>query len=93
MRIHWDRIARWALVAVFAVIVLLYIGPTKAFVAAHGEAAEKREQVAKLRARNAELRIQKRHLQSPNALERRARELGMVRAGERAYVVEGLPQP
>ena len=92
MRIHWDRIARWALVAVFAVIVMLYVGPTKSFLAARGEAAEKRQQVAKLRARNVELRVQKRHLQSANALERRARELGMVRAGERAYVIEGLPK-
>ena len=91
MRIHWDRIARWALVAVFAVIVLLYVGPTKSFIAAHGEAAEKRQQVAELRERNAQLRVEKRRLQSPTALERRARELGMVRAGERAYVVEGLP--
>ena len=31
-------------------------------------------------------------LRDPGALEREARELGMVRAGERAYVIEGLPR-
>ena len=32
------------------------------------------------------------NLQGAAALERQARELGMVKAGERAYVVEGLPR-
>jgi hypothetical protein len=30
-------------------------------------------------------------LRDPRALEREARRLGMVRQGERAYVIEGLP--
>jgi hypothetical protein len=32
-------------------------------------------------------------LQGDSALEREARRLGMVKAGERAYIVEGLPKP
>ena len=31
-------------------------------------------------------------LRDPGALEREARSLGMVRQGERAYVIEGLPR-
>jgi hypothetical protein len=32
-----------------------------------------------------------RSLRDPGALEREARRLGMVRAGERSYVIENLP--
>ena len=31
-------------------------------------------------------------LRDPGALEHEARHLGMVRQGERAYVIEGLPR-
>lgn len=87
-RIRWDRVGRWALLAVLALVVYLYVGPTRAYIGAHREAAEKRSVVAKLERRNARLRAEKRRLQSRDALEREARGLGMVRAGERAYVVE-----
>ena len=39
---------------------------------------------------NARLRARKAELKNPRALEREARRLGMVKPGERAYVVEGL---
>jgi cell division protein FtsB len=46
--------------------------------------------VAELRAENARLRAEKRVLSAPGALEREARRLGMVKAGERAYIVENV---
>ncbi len=91
-RIRWDRLARWALLGVLVLIAYLYIGPTRSWIAAYAEAGDKREQVAELRERNQELRKRHRELQKAATLEREARRLGMVRAGERAYVVKGLPE-
>jgi cell division protein FtsB len=54
------------------------------------EAGRQREQVAELRAENARLKQRKAELSAPGALEREARRLGMVKAGERAYVVTGI---
>jgi cell division protein FtsB len=87
-RIRWDRLGRWALIGVFALVLYLYIGPAVSWVQTYREAGRQREQVAALRAVNAQLRERKRRLSQPGALEREARRLGMVRAGERAYVVK-----
>jgi cell division protein FtsB len=91
-RIRWDRLARWALLGVLVLIAYLYVGPTRSWIATYAEAREKREEVADLRERNDELRKRHRDLQKASTLEHEARRLGMVRAGERAYVVKGLPE-
>ena len=57
------------------------------------EARQKREEVATLRAENDRLRAHRDDLERASALEREARRLGMVKAGERAYIIEGLPAP
>jgi cell division protein FtsB len=90
MVIRWDRLGRWALIAVFAFALYLYVGPAVSWVSAYKEAKLKRQEVAELKAENAELRARKRELRSRASLEREARRLGMVEAGERAYVVEGI---
>jgi cell division protein FtsB len=43
--------------------------------------------VAALKARNSELKARRSELRDKRALEREARRLGMVKAGEKAYVV------
>jgi cell division protein FtsB len=92
LRIRWDRIGRIALLCVLAFVLYLYIGPTRSWISTYGEAKERRAQVAELRERNDELRRRQAELRKPSALEREARKLGMVKAGERAFVVEGLPK-
>jgi cell division protein FtsB len=87
-RIRWDRVGRWALICVFAFVLYLYIGPARTWVSTYAEAKRKREDVAKLRERNEELREQKRQLARKGAVELEARKLGMVKAGEKLYVVE-----
>ena len=89
-RIRWDRLGRWALIAVFAFVLYLYIGPAVKWVSTYRQAKEKRAEVAELKSRHAELVQRRRELRDDRALEREARRLGMVRAGEKAYVV-GLP--
>jgi cell division protein FtsB len=86
-RIRWDRLGRWALIAVFAFVLYLYIGPAATLVATYRQAGEKRQEVAALKARNAALQARRKELRDKRALEREARRLGMVKAGEKAYVV------
>jgi cell division protein FtsB len=87
-RIRWDRLGRWALIGVFALVLYLYVGPAISWVQTYREAGRQRAEVAALRAQNVKLRATRRALESPGALEREARKLGMVKAGERAYIVK-----
>jgi cell division protein FtsB len=90
-RIRWDRLGRWALIGVFALVLYLYIGPAISWIETYREAGRQRADVAALRAQNVKLRAQRRALLGSSALESEARKLGMVKAGERAYIVSGLP--
>jgi cell division protein FtsB len=87
-RIRWDRLGRWALIAVFGFVLYLYVGPAITWVSTYREAARKRAEVAALKAENRELRERRRELRDPAALEQEARRQGMVEAGEKAYVIE-----
>jgi cell division protein FtsB len=89
-RIRWDAVGRRALLGVFALVLYLYIGPAIHWVQTYREAGRQRGQVAQLRAENARLLARERTLTAPGALEREARSLGMVKAGERAYIVENV---
>jgi cell division protein FtsB len=89
-RIRWDAVGRRALLGVFALVLYLYIGPAIRWVQTYHEAGRQRAQVAELRAENARLRRREQALTAPGALEREARRLGMVKAGERAYIVENV---
>jgi len=78
--------APW-LIAVFAFVLYLYVGPLLSWVSTYKQAGEKRQEVAALKARNTELKDRRKELRDKRALEREARRLGMVKAGEKAYVV------
>jgi len=86
-RIRWDRVGRWALIGVFAFVLFLYIGPTRSWVSTYAEAKRKRSEVATLKAEHARLQARKRELERKGAVERQARALGMVKAGEKLFVV------
>jgi cell division protein FtsB len=90
-RIRWDRVGRWALIVVLGFVLYLYIGPAASWVSAYKEAKRKRSDVAALRAENERLRERRRDLKDPASLEREARRLGMVKAGEKSYVIQDLP--
>ena len=87
-RIRWDAVGRRALLGVFALVLYLYIGPAIKWVQTYRETGRQRAQVAELRAENAKLRERKRALTEKGALEREARKLGMVKAGEKSYIVK-----
>lgn len=91
-RVRWDRLGRIALLLVLAGVLYLYVSPVRSYVSALQEAKAKRAEVARLAEQNARLRARRKALGDPRTLEREARALGMVRPGERAYVIENLPR-
>ncbi|MDQ3719967.1 MAG: septum formation initiator family protein [Actinomycetota bacterium] len=91
-RIRWDRVGRVALLAVLAIILALYISPAKHWIQQSSTAGAQREELGRLKAEQDRLNDQVRDLRRPAALEREARKLGMVKGGERSYVIEGLPR-
>jgi cell division protein FtsB len=90
--IRWDRVSRVALLVVLVGIVGLYVGPARSYWSTLQEAKHRRAEVAHLKRENAKLRAKRAALRSTAALEREARRLGMVRSGERAYVIKHLPK-
>ncbi len=91
-RIRWDRLSRLALLVMLGVILLLYISPTKHWFEQSGTREAQREELARLNAENAQLKGKVRRLSNPGSLEQEARRLGMVRQGERSYVIENPPR-
>jgi cell division protein FtsB len=89
--IRWDRLSRVAILFVLAGVAALYIGPLASYWSARGEAATRRAQVEQLREENVALRAKREALRNGGALEAEARRLGMIRPGERPFVVENLP--
>jgi cell division protein FtsB len=90
--IRWDRLGRLALLGTLLVILLLYLSPAKHWLQQSATAGAQRDELSELNEENRRLKQRVRALRDPGALEREARRLGMVRQGERAYVIEGLPR-
>jgi cell division protein FtsB len=90
--IRWDRVSRVALLVVLLGILFLYVGPARSYWSTVQEAKHRRAEVAALKRENAKLRARRKALANPASLEREARRLGMVRPGERSYVVKHLPK-
>lgn len=90
--IRWDRISRYALLAVFVVLIALYVNPLRNYFATRSDAADRQQTVTLLEREQAALEARKRSLTEPRVIEAEARRLGMVRPGERAFVVRGLPR-
>jgi cell division protein FtsB len=90
--IRWDRVSRVALLVVLLVLVYLYAGPARSYWDTVRQAKQRRAEVATLKRENARLRTRRDALRSSSALEREAGRLGMVKPGERPYLVEHLPK-
>jgi cell division protein FtsB len=71
--------------------VFSYLSPARHWLQQSGTAGRQKEELSELEAQKAKLQRRLRALRDPGALEREARRLGMVRVGERSYVIENLP--
>lgn len=90
--IRWDRLGRVFLLGVLFLIVLMYVSPLTRWVTQRNTAKEDTAELRQLETTNKDLKAKLRSLQDPRALELRARQLGMVKQGERAFVIQNLPK-
>lgn len=90
--IRWDRVGRIALLATLGIILLLYLSPAKHWVEQSGTASAQRTELNQLNAEHQRLTRRVHSLSDPAALEQEARRLGMVRQGERSYVIKNPPR-
>jgi len=85
-------VGRIALLGTFLVIVLLYVSPTSHWIAQSRTARDHRAELRELTRENRLLKRRVRALRRPDALEREARRLGMIRPDERPYAIENMPR-
>jgi cell division protein FtsB len=76
---------------VLGVVAGLYIQHALAYLSTRSQTDAQLTIVHRLTKENAALVAEQQSLNNPATIERDARALGMVRAGERPYVVSGLP--
>lgn len=74
-------------------ILLAYVGPVTGYLEQRSELREERARLAELEARRDGFREQIAQLGQAPVLEARARELGLVLPGERAFLVRGDLDP
>jgi cell division protein FtsB len=89
--VRWDRVGRVALLLLLVGVLALYVRPAIAYVSAMRESHRRQADIARLQADHDRLLARRAALRNPQVIETEARRLGMVRAGERPYVVDGLP--
>lgn len=85
-------IMRWAAVATLAVVALLYYRPLRSYVETRGSVQERKAEVRELRAKRDELARRLEEADTPEALARRARKLGLVKPGEELYIIKGVEE-
>jgi cell division protein FtsB len=85
-------IVRWAALATLVVVALLYYRPLKSYVETRSSVEERQAEVRELRAKRDELARRLEEADTAEALERRARKLGLVKAGEQLFIVKGIEE-
>lgn len=71
-------------------ILFAYASPARQWIKQSGTAGHQKQELSELTREQRNLKQRLRALRDPGALEREARRLGMVRQGERSYVIENL---
>ena len=90
-RVRWDRLGRTVLLGVFLLVAVVGVEGVLSYVKTRTEAQQQLAIVQGLARQNRGLVAQQQSLSNPATIVQEARVLGMVRQGERAYVVTGLP--
>jgi cell division protein FtsB len=91
LRVRWERVGRFGLLFVLAVVIGLYVEHTLSYVSTRAQADQQQAIVGRLARQNAALTREQKSLNNPATIINEARALGMVRAGEQPYVITGSP--
>ncbi len=85
-------LARWLAVGTLAVVALLYYRPLKSYLEMRSALESRVAEVRSLRTERRELARRLEDADTPEALARRARRLGLVKPGERLFIVKGIDE-
>lgn len=91
LRVRWDRVGRVALLLLLAGVALAYVGPARSLLSTWRDSNAKQAQLQTLEREHETLLRRARELRDPRTVQSEARRLGMVKPGERSYVVRALP--
>ena len=83
---------RWCMVGVAALVGVLYYHPLTSYFETRSLLNERSGEVAELRAEKARLETRLERSGTLAALAREARQMNLVRPGERLYIVKGIPE-
>lgn len=87
------RLLRWLGAAVVLAIAIAYVQPIRAYFDAKDDVATRKAERSTLLREQAQLRRELALAQTESFLEREARRLGLVRPGERLFIVSGAGEP
>ena len=82
-------VLRWLAVAVLATIAAAYVQPLRAYLSARDHVARRHAEVAALERERRVLAARLAHARTDEFVVREARKLGLVRPGERLFIVNG----
>jgi len=80
-----------AMLFVLFVLVYLYISPVRSLIAAFHQSAAQRSEVSALTRTTSRLLAERAALRSSTTVELDARQQGLVKRGEKEFVIFGLP--
>jgi cell division protein FtsB len=86
------RWARWAVLGVALLLALLYYRPVHAYVHTKHSLQVRTAEVQALSTRKQQLEERLAEIRSGSTLVRGARRLGLVKPGERLFIVRGIPE-
>ena len=85
-------VLRWLAVVVLALIAAAYVQPLRAYLSARDDVARRRVEARALEREQRALAARLAYARTDEFVVREARKLGLVRPGERLFIVNGLPR-
>ena len=83
---------RWLAAVVLALIAAAYVQPLHAYLSARDEVARREAEIGALQRERRQLARRLAYARTDEFVVREARKLGLVRPGERLFIVTGLPR-
>jgi cell division protein FtsB len=85
-----SNLLRWLAIGAILLVGLLYARPLRSYLSTKRDLARRAADVRALKAQKRALQHRLAEASTPEALEREARRLGLVRPGERLFIVKGI---
>ena len=85
-----SNLLRWLAIGAIVLVGLLYARPLRSYLNTKHALARRAADVRALKAQKRALQHRLAEASTPEALEREARRLGLVRPGERLFIVKGI---